>query len=154
MTENHEDFCPVMSRAVDEDWFTASRSPQWERTSSVHSMLEDFWQYPEAETAVCVVGPNLTVEERFHKLADEWSCETGSSSSMMATTRHPKYAEIIDLGWDVLPVMLMDLQTNHRFWFPALYEITHVRPFDESDVGNGKRMIQAWVEWGKRKKLI
>jgi len=50
--------------------------------------------------------------------------------------------------------MLNDLQNNRGFWFPALTEITGIRPFDLSDAGNSKRMVEAWVKWGKRKKLI
>jgi len=94
------------------------------------------------------------IQQRFYRLADEWTQAIGSSSSLTAMSRHPKYREIVQLGWPVVPYLLQDLQRNRGFWFPALDEITGIRPFDLSDAGNSRRMIQAWVQWEKRKKLI
>jgi hypothetical protein len=94
------------------------------------------------------------VENEFNKLAWEWSASIGNVSSLTAMAEHPKYHEIINLGWDVVPFLLRDLQQNHRFWLPALAEITTIRPYDQRDAGNSKRMIDAWITWGKKKKLI
>jgi len=103
-----------------------------------------------------LVAPALpaATANRFHALADEWTQAVGNSSSLTAMTRHPKYREIVQLGWPVVPHLLKDLQRGRGFWFPALEEITGIRPFDLSDAGNSMRMIQAWVQWGKRKQLI
>lgn len=92
-----------------------------------------------------------TLPERFRRLADEWSRETANVSSLTAMANHPKYREIVDMRWDVVPLLLEDLQENKRFWFPALEEITGIRPFDPKDVGNGKRMIESWLKWVKEK---
>jgi hypothetical protein len=97
---------------------------------------------------------NETVGERFHLLAAEWSKEVQNVSSLTAMTAHPKYRQIIDLGWEVVPFMLTDLQRNKRFWLPALHEITGIQPFDPSDAGNSKRMMSAWIKWGKNKRYI
>lgn len=96
----------------------------------------------------------VPVEERFHQLADEWSREVRTISSVKDLTSHPDYQKIIALGWDVVPFLLTDLTQKHRFWFPALSAITGIRPFDPSEAGNSKRMTEAWIAWGKRKKLI
>src|SRR5205823_2824567 len=66
---------------------------------------------------------------RFHHLAIQWENDTRHVSSIHDMTSHPAYQKIIGLGWDIVPQLLMDLQANKRFWFPALYEITKVRPF-------------------------
>jgi hypothetical protein len=95
-----------------------------------------------------------TVENEFNRLAREWSAAVGNISSLTAMAEHPKYREIIDLGWDVVPFLLHDLQRNRRFWFPALTKITTIQPYDPRDTGNSKRMIDAWIEWGKKKQLI
>jgi hypothetical protein len=95
-----------------------------------------------------------TVESEFNKLAREWSGAVGNVSSLTAMAEHPKYREIINLGWDVVPFLLRDLQRNRRFWLPALTKITTVQPYDPRDTGNSKRMINAWIEWGKKKRLI
>ena len=93
-------------------------------------------------------------QSRFRKLAREWSRETSNISSVGALTSHPKYREIVDLGWDVVPFLLADLQRNQGFWFTALNEITGIRPFDPSEGGNSRRMAEAWINWGKRKGII
>lgn len=101
-----------------------------------------------------VSAPSIDVQRHFYALADEWTRAVGNSSSLTAMSRHPKYREIVDLGWPVVPYLLRDLQRGRGFWFPALDEITGIRPFDLRDAGNSKRMIQAWIQWGKIKKLI
>lgn len=95
-----------------------------------------------------------TVEDRFNRLAGEWSASVGNVSSLTAMAEHPRYREIVSLGWDVVPYLLQDLQNSRRFWFPALAEITTIRPYDPRDAGNVKRMTEAWVKWGKLKRLI
>jgi hypothetical protein len=95
-----------------------------------------------------------TVAERFHQLAAEWSREVQNVSSLTAMAEHPKYRQIVDLQWDVVPFLLTDLQRNKRFWLPALHEITGIQPFDPSDAGNSKRMMSAWIKWGKNKRYI
>ena len=62
----------------------------------------------------------INTEARFHRLADEWSRDTGSVSSVTALTSHPKYQGIIDLGWPVVPYLLADLKERRGFWFHAL----------------------------------
>jgi hypothetical protein len=94
------------------------------------------------------------IEQHFRHLAEKWSAETGCVSSVSDLISHPSYQEIIKLGWDAVPYLLADLQKNKRFWFPALAAITKIRPFDPSDAGNGRRMTEAWVKWGRRKGLI
>jgi hypothetical protein len=41
-------------------------------------------------------------------------------------TEHPKYRQIVSLGWDVVPFLVLDLQRNRRYWLPALQEITGI----------------------------
>jgi len=94
------------------------------------------------------------VERRFGELAAQWEAETRHISSLTDMSSHQSYKRIIKLGWDVVPFLLKDLQQNCRFWFPALAEITKIQPFDSSDVGNGKRMTEAWLQWGLKKGLI
>ena len=93
------------------------------------------------------------LEQKFRRLAGEWSRDVGNVSSVSAMTSHPKYREIVKLGWDAVPLMLADLREKRGFWFSALHEITKIRPFDPSDAGNSKRMSDAWLSWGKNKKI-
>lgn len=95
-----------------------------------------------------------SIGERFRKLADEWASDVSNVSSVEALTLHPKYQQIVGLGWDVVPFLLADLQAKRGFWFTALNQITGVRPFDRSDAGNSRRMAEGWIRWGKRKGII
>jgi hypothetical protein len=112
----------------------------------------------DSKTKEFSTAPNVSyapaeLSDRFYRLADDWSVETGHVSSTKDLTSNSSYQEIIRLGWDVVLLLLKDLQENQRFWFPALYAITGVRPFDPSDAGNSKRMVQAWIKWGNMKGL-
>jgi hypothetical protein len=95
-----------------------------------------------------------TVEERFMRLADEWSMAIGHVSSASDLINDSRYQQIIALNWPVLPYMLRDLDRKKRFWFPALAAITGLRPFDSKDGGNYRLMTEAWLRWGRRKGLI
>jgi hypothetical protein len=95
-----------------------------------------------------------SAEAKFRRLADQWTRDAINVSSLTELTRHPHYKEIIDMGWEVVPYMLADLQNKRGYWFPALNEITGIRPFDPRQAGNFEKMTEAWITWGKNKKLI
>lgn len=135
-----------------QEWFPISR-PRWEAKRPNRS-LDGMWEGSIAETDVVLLDPKVSVEKRFLQLADDWSENTRHMSSINDLVAYSSYQEIIKLGWDVVPFLLADLQQNKRFWFPALYAITKVRPFDPSDSGNGRRMADAWINWGKRKGFV
>jgi hypothetical protein len=96
----------------------------------------------------------LSVADRFRQLSAQWSAETSHVSSVTRAIANPSYQAIIKLGWDAVPLMLRDLQTNKGFWYPALNAITGIRPFDSKDAGNTRRMTQGWIAWGHKKGLI
>src|SRR5579859_72676 len=96
----------------------------------------------------------LNVSDTFRKLSSQWSVETSHVTSVSKLTAHPSYQAIIKLGWEVVPLMLQDLQENRGFWYPALSAITGIRPFDEKAAGNSRLMTRAWLDWGRKKGLI
>jgi hypothetical protein len=118
-------------------------SESWEVSGAYGS--RGFAEWETAEEAI---------EDRFFRLAQKWDMETATMSSTTDIISHPSYQEIISLGWSIVPLLLSDLKENQRFWFPALHEITKIRPFDPTDAGNSKRMVKAWLAWGTRKGLI
>lgn len=137
-----------------EEWFAdLVARPHCDPEDFRHT-LEERWQWPICDEKVCAIDAEQSLEERFQQLAADWSENTLHISSTSDLVSYPSYQEIINLGWEVVPLLLKDLQENKRFWFPALYAIAKVRPFDPSDAGNSKRMTEAWVKWGKRKGLI
>jgi hypothetical protein len=68
--------------------------------------------------------------------------------------RHPAYRQIIGLGPAVLPLLLRDLAESHRFWFPALNAITGENPIPDDAAGDVSRMANAWIIWGRERRLI
>jgi hypothetical protein len=147
------EFCSAAIRPKELDWFRDQSSrPHWDRKGP-SALLDEIWQWP-TQVASAAAEELEPLPDRFRRLADEWSKDVASVSSLSAMTRHPKYREIVALGWRIVPLMLKDLQQNHRFWFPALNEITGIQPFDNRDAGNSKRMIEAWIQWGKRRQMI
>lgn len=94
------------------------------------------------------------IEKRFQQLADQWDADTRNVSSLSALIAHPLYREIVRLDWAVVPAILRDLRDNRRYWFPALQEITNVKPFDPVDERNFNRMRNAWLRWGMKKGLL
>jgi hypothetical protein len=93
------------------------------------------------------VPPRETTAERFRRLAVLWEEETGHLSSMTSASKHPAYQEIIKLGWDVVPLLLRDLEENESHWFVALREITGANPIPPSASGNVPEMVKAWLQW-------
>lgn len=133
---------------VDESQLTESRSRDYVQAFARLLTNEDKAVLRQAKV---VADERPTTEQRFLRLASELSSETQNISSLTAIALHPKYRQIVDLGWDVVPYLIYDLQKNKRYWLPALTEITKLRPYDSGDEGNSKIMIDAWVNWGKKK---
>src|SRR5262245_45434122 len=87
--------------------------------------------------------PLESVKERFCRLATLWHQETDFLSSMEEANKHPAYQEIIQLGPEVVPFLLRDLEDNHTHWFNALQAITGENPIPESASGNIPTPISA-----------
>jgi hypothetical protein len=115
-------------------------------------IIEEAPETPQSKSRHKKLAKSAT--EIFFELADQWQRETGHLSSLDDIVANKNYREIVDLDWQIVPALLLDLEHRHRFWFPALEEITGIRPFDSRDSGNGKAMTKAWIEWGKRKGLL
>jgi len=124
----------------------------WDREKEFKKSLAEKWIYPRVQIAD--TSADESIEARFGRLADDWSRETCHISSLSDLVKNPRYQQIISLGWPVVPYLLSDLESNKRFWFPALASITGLRPFDPKDACNYRQMTDAWLRWGKRKGLI
>jgi hypothetical protein len=95
--------------------------------------------------------PSETLEETFQRLANVWQKAVAHLSSSNKRESHPAYREIIALGPAAVPMMLRDLEINHRHWFAALTAVTGANPVAEEDAGKILKMIDVWLNWGKQK---
>lgn len=93
--------------------------------------------------------------EIFRALAETWRDDTRFESSLMQSISHPAYRSIVQLGEDVVPVLLRELQQQHpEPWFLALREITGIDPVTPNARGNMRAIINAWLHWGRARGLL
>lgn len=97
---------------------------------------------------------NMALEDYFNGLKYLWLEETKYSSNIYFTTKHPAYIKIIQLGNDILPLLLRDMLEYNTHWFFALKEISRENPIKKEHVGNVQEMTNDWLAWGKRMNYI
>ncbi|MFI5111485.1 MAG: hypothetical protein ACHP9S_01560 [Terriglobales bacterium] len=94
------------------------------------------------------------LEQRFRELADAWQRETAHLSSTAKRVLNSNYQAIMALGPPVIRLLLRDLRENRRDWFWALHHLAQDDPITTDDIGNKDRMIAAWEEWGRQRRII
>ena len=99
---------------------------------------------PAANTEI-----SIEVIDKFYTLAAEWQNEVEGMSSTVQMSQHPAYQEIINMGSQVVPLLLSELKKNPIYWLAALNEITGENPIKPEQRGRVKQMASAWIEWGK-----
>ncbi|MGO9590373.1 MAG: hypothetical protein ACLP3K_10060 [Candidatus Acidiferrales bacterium] len=96
--------------------------------------------------------------ERFKEQAHKWASETAHLSSPTQRMMHPSYQAILGMAREdedtVIRLMLRDLRDNRRWWFWALSYLTEENPIKDSEAGKFDKMIEAWVDWGKRRGIL
>lgn len=90
-------------------------------------------------------------ERVFRRLAEWWRSETGLMSSIDDKALHPAYQQIIGMGPEAILLILRELQLRPAHWFWALNAITREDPINPEDIGNVKKMTEAWLRWGRER---
>lgn len=95
-------------------------------------------------------------EERFNLLADRWYNETAMHSCPEIMALHKNYMKIAKMGKEVLPLIFKRLQESpSSHWIMLLYKITKEEPaIEEKDIGNIKKIAEAWIKLGKKRGWI
>jgi len=106
------------------------------------------------DSATGDVSDDPIVGIRFADLAEWWHSDTDGMSLDRERLEHPAYKRILDLGKPVLPHVLADLRDRHGHWFHALRHLTGDESVDAVANGSMRRARDAWLRWGKTKKLI
>ncbi len=96
----------------------------------------------------------LSLEQEFRTLAQQWKEACGLLSSTTAMVSHPAYQAIIALGQPAVPLLLAELAREPVHWFEALKAITGEDPVAPRDWGNIPAMAAAWVAWGRSRHLV
>lgn len=100
------------------------------------------------------------IAEQYRVLRDELNYDTSHYSSTVRARRHPAYRKIVDLGKEIVPIILAEfdryLQTDEHDDFPGhwamaiLHEFTGDDPYENCQPGVVLQMIRAWVVWGEK----
>lgn len=91
------------------------------------------------------------LERIFCHLVQKMLSETRSESSTQRIAMHPAYQQIIGLGQPAVPFLLREIERKSGRWFWAMKSITREDPVPVSDRGRTKKMVDAWLTWGKQK---
>ena len=96
----------------------------------------------------------IDLEQQFYQEAEKWDTETAHLSSPAQRFAHPSYVAILGMANDnrekIIDLLLRDMQQNRREWFWALSYLTHENPIPRAASGRLEKMIDAWVEWGRK----
>ena len=90
---------------------------------------------------------------RFALLRRQIDEEVGHMSNPDYFWSHWCYSEVKRMGWDAVPLMILDLKLDHwHFWTVGLMEITGHKP-NYLKPGYVKGICDYWVDWAKENNI-
>lgn len=94
------------------------------------------------------------LKDQFLELKRKWYQDTFLTSDSNKIVNHPAYLQIIELGADVIPILLEDLEITSSHWFSALRQLAEVNPVPHNHIGNITKMKEDWISWGRNEGLV
>lgn len=95
-----------------------------------------------------------SLKKYFESLKYLWLEETKFSSNVFLTANHPAHLTILQLGEQILPLLIEDLQNNSNHWFITLNKITGVNPIPPEHAGDVELMRSDWINWAQENNII
>ena len=86
----------------------------------------------------------------FYRLMAVWKTETSHLSNLTERCNHAAYRSIIEMGPDVVPLILAELEREPDYWFAALRDLTGENPVPPEVRGKLKDMASSWLDWGEQ----
>jgi hypothetical protein len=100
----------------------------------------------------------LSIEDRFHKLAKNWKNETGGFSLAASKINNDHYFSIIGLGLiyrdKIIKLILEDLKNSTVYWHYALRKITNENIVPREFQTNVQKTRDLWLNWGREQGII
>jgi hypothetical protein len=87
---------------------------------------------------------------QFYRLMATWKTEVRFLSNINEKCSHSAYQQIIEMGQDVVPLILDELRREPDHWFAALRTLTGENPVPPEARGKPKEMTLAWLEWAEK----
>jgi hypothetical protein len=95
-----------------------------------------------------------SLELKFKSFSKRWREEIGGESSLSRITGNVNYLKVINLGKEVIPLILKELQEEPAPWFVALRVLTEEEKVGRDHPGNFRQIADDWIKWGKDNKYI
>jgi hypothetical protein len=84
---------------------------------------------------------------QFLKLKSLWLEETKYLSNSDLIYRNNNYKKILEIGSEIIPILIDDLRKNEIDWFNALEVLTGSNPVLEEHRGIYDKMKNDWLNW-------
>lgn len=99
---------------------------------------------------------NASPTSYLRNVVEKWISATAFSSSLDESRRDPNFAVLKRLGWAAVPELLRCISNGVARLQCAelLSDITRADPISESDLGNARRVGDAWINWGRLRGLL
>ena len=104
----------------------------------------------EDTTARINVVIPLPSRARFEAAVARWQADISFDSFPADMKEHESFGNIIEQGYEVVPLIAAQLRREPSFLFLALEEIFGEDPVPEDAYGNVKTVSSAWLEWLQR----
>jgi len=88
-------------------------------------------------------------ENKYWDLVRQWEFDTRNTSSAAQILGHPSVAGLIQMGQEIIPMVLKTMKDNYHFTF-VLHKLTGEWPVKDEYKGNGPKIIEAWRKWAKK----
>ena len=126
-----------------------NEQPQASSIRIIITVLAEENMLPKTGESLKTPVQNVSLEENFLQLSQQWRQETGMLSVVSKIVIHPTYQRIIGMGQPVIPLIFRELEREPDHWFWALQSITGENPVSVDRRGDIVQMAAAWLEWGK-----
>ena len=86
----------------------------------------------------------------FTQLANRWEKDNHYSSSISIRIQHQDCLDIMEMGKEVISLILERMKTNPGMWFTVLQILANCDPVKQSTCGNIHAMTDDWLNWGEQ----
>lgn len=88
-------------------------------------------------------------ENKFWDLVRQWEYDMKYKSSATQILSHPSVAGVIQMGPEVIPLVLNAMKENFHLTF-VLHKLTGEWPVKDEYAGNGPKIVECWRKWAKK----
>lgn len=96
------------------------------------------------------VATKQNLAANFYRSLRKWRFDTMFVSSVDKAVAHPSFREIVDMGEQVVPLIMSEISTRPDMLMIALQLITGADPVRPRHRGHMAEMASDWLDWYRR----